>query len=84
MLNRDWGESESVVSTSAESWRVLREHAAAGIAGGRIYDGRIAQCARKARAAEILTWNLRHFDAVAGVKAVAPQARFRPTAGETA
>ena len=73
VLDRNWSRSEAVALTAAESWRVLREQAAAGIAGGRIYDGLIAQCARKARAIEILTWNVRHFGAF-GVRAVTPAA----------
>ena len=61
VLDRNWGASESVALTGVESWRLLRQLAAAGIAGGRIYDGAIAACARKGKADEILTWNRRHF-----------------------
>jgi hypothetical protein len=39
----------------------LRRHATARTAGGRVYDGMIAACARKGKADEILTWSLRHF-----------------------
>lgn len=72
VLDRNWGKVESISLTSAEAWRVVREHAGAGIGGGRIYDGHIAQCARKAKAQEILTWNVRHFDGATGIRAVAP------------
>jgi predicted nucleic acid-binding protein len=72
VLDRNWGTATTIALTAAESWRVLRQHAAAGIGGGRIYDGLIAQCARKGKAAEILTWNVRHFDEATGVRAVAP------------
>lgn len=74
LLERNWGKSETIALTAAESWRVLREHAAAAVGGGRVYDGAIAQCARKAKAGEILTWNVRHFDAAPGVRAVRPDA----------
>jgi predicted nucleic acid-binding protein len=61
VLDRNWGASECIALTGSETWRVLRQHAATGLAGGRIYDGAIAACARKAKADEILTWNVRHF-----------------------
>lgn len=72
LLERNWGKSETIALTAAESWRVLREHATAAVGGGRVYDGIIAHCARKAKAGEILTWNIRHFDDARGVKAVRP------------
>lgn len=74
VLDRNWGTSESIALTSLEAWRVVRAHAAAGLAGGRVYDGIIAKCARKAKAGELLTWNVRHFDGAPGVKAVRPNA----------
>jgi len=74
VLDRNWGRAETIALTAAESWRALREHAAAGVAGGRVYDSLIASCARKGRAAEILTWNVRHFDTATGVRPVAPSA----------
>ena len=61
VLDHNWGSSETIALTGTETWRLLRQHAAAGTAGGRVYDGMIAACARKAKADEILTWNLRHF-----------------------
>lgn len=70
--DRNWGKAETVALTGAEVWRVLREQAAAGVGGGRIDDAQIAQSARKARAVEILTWNVRHFERTSGVRAVAP------------
>ena len=75
VLDRNWGKADTIALTAAESWRALREYASAGVSGGRIYDGLIAHCARKGRAAEILTWNVRHFDAASSVRAVAPPAR---------
>ncbi len=72
VLERNWAQTETVALTGPESWQVLRRQAAAGVTGGRVYDAHIAACARKARVDEILTWNVRHFDAVAGVRSVAP------------
>jgi predicted nucleic acid-binding protein len=72
VLDRNWGEAETIALTAAESWRALRELAGAGIGGGRVYDGYIAAAARKGKCDEILTWNARHFSALQGVRAVAP------------
>lgn len=74
LLQSNWGKLEMVALTAAESWRVLREHAATGVRGGRVYDGYIARCGRKAGVDEILTWNVRHFE-TASVPAVSPPSR---------
>ena len=74
VLESTWGTTETSALTAAECWRVLRSQAARGVAGGRIHDGQIAECARKAKADEILTWNTRHFDGSA-VPAVSPAPR---------
>jgi predicted nucleic acid-binding protein len=75
VLDRNWASAESVALTGAETWKVLRQQAAAGQAGGRIYDAAIAACARKGRADEILTWNVRHFTGAQGPSAVTPSSR---------
>jgi predicted nucleic acid-binding protein len=72
VLTRNWRQTEAVALTAAESWRVLQQHGAKGIGGGRVYDGCIAACARKAKADEILTWNTRHFEASSTLGIVAP------------
>jgi predicted nucleic acid-binding protein len=72
VLDGSWGKSEMVSLTALEWWRVVRACAGRGIGGGRVYDTAIAECARKAKATEILTWNLRHFESMSGVRAVAP------------
>jgi predicted nucleic acid-binding protein len=72
VLDGSWGKSEVVALTALEWWRVLRGCARTGIGGGRVYDSAIAECARKAKAAEILTWNVRHFESMTGVRAVSP------------
>jgi len=72
LLDRNWGDAETIALTAAESWRALRELAGAGIGGGRIHDGCIAASARKGKCDEILTWNARHFAGLPGPRAVAP------------
>lgn len=71
VLDRNWGKSETVALTGAESWRVVRRQAPSVIGGGRVYDAHIAACAQKAKVAEILTWNVRHFESAA-VRIAAP------------
>jgi predicted nucleic acid-binding protein len=44
-----------------EYTRVMEDAAAAGIAGGGIYDAIIGGCAMKAKAEAIYTWNIKHF-----------------------
>lgn len=62
----EWARGYWVDLTPMERWNAFRAAAAAGIAGGQIYDGLIAACARKAGAATLVTWNLRHFARFAG------------------
>ena len=53
--------------------RLLRRLAKESIAGGRSYDAVIGECARRSRAAALLTFNRKHFDpAPAGVEIVVP------------
>ncbi len=72
VLDRNWGRTKTVALTAAETWRVVRRLAASGIGGGRVYDGLIAACAHKARADEILTWNVAHFEATRRTRVAAP------------
>jgi hypothetical protein len=74
VLDRNWGGSECVALTGPETWRLLRHQAAAGTTGARIYDAAITAAARKGKAAEILSWNVRHFSG-AQPSAVAPSDR---------
>lgn len=48
--------------TPAEYQDALRLAAAAGIAGGTLYDFLIARCALKANASTIFTWNMKHYE----------------------
>ena len=72
VLDRNWSEAETITLTGAETWRLMRQLAAAGIAGGRAYDAVIAACAKKGKADEILTWNVRHFSGVSDVRVTTP------------
>ena len=72
VLERNWSTTETVTLDDVESWRVVKRLAEAGVAGGRVYDGAIAECARKARADELLTWNVKHFAGPDGARAVTP------------
>jgi len=45
-----------------EYFKVLEDAAAAGVSGGTTYDAIIAQCALKAKAQTIYTWNVKHFN----------------------
>ncbi len=52
----------SIVTLTAEEYRTaMRDAAAAGIAGGTIYDALLLACAVKAEAELIYTWNVKHF-----------------------
>jgi predicted nucleic acid-binding protein len=52
----------TIVTLTAEEYRTaMKEAAAAGIAGGTIYDALLAACAVKAEAEVIYTWNVKHF-----------------------
>lgn len=74
VLERNWSKVETISLSGAETWRLLRRAVASGVAGGRAYDAAIAACARKGKADELLTWNVRHFADVQGVRVVTPLA----------
>ncbi len=54
--------ARTVALGANDYWSLLRTAPTNGISGGRTYDAVIAACARKARARELLTLNLRHFE----------------------
>jgi predicted nucleic acid-binding protein len=66
--------SKTVVTLSArDHMTLLTRLAAGGIAGGRTYDAIIGECARRAGASALLTFNPRHFEpAPTGVEIVVP------------
>lgn len=52
----------TIVTLAAEEYyKALKEAAAAGIVGGTVYDALLAQCASKAGAETIYTWNIKHY-----------------------
>lgn len=51
-----------IALTSEEHFAALQRAAATGIVGGTVYDVLLAQCAVKANAATLLTWNVKHFN----------------------
>ncbi len=74
VLERNWGKAEVISLGGGDSWRLLRDVAGASVTGGRVYDAAIGACARKGKAAELLTWNVKHFASSQGVRVVSPLA----------
>jgi predicted nucleic acid-binding protein len=55
-------EKLTIVALNGDEYaRVLQASAGLGIVGGGIYDALLAQCAVKAQAKTIYTWNVRHY-----------------------
>ena len=77
VIDRNWGEADTIALSGGETWKLLRQLGAAGIAGGRAYDGAIAACAKKGKVDEILTWNARHFSAAGDVRVMTPTGAAR-------
>lgn len=51
-----------LISLEVPEYRhAIRQAASGGIVGGTIYDALLGQCALKARATKIYTWNVGHF-----------------------
>ena len=71
VLERNWGKADIVSLGGNDSWRLLRHVAGSGVTGGRD-DSAIGAGARKGKAVELLTWNVRHFAGVQGVRAMSP------------
>lgn len=51
----------TVTLEETEHFGALERAASTGVAGGSTYDAIIAQCALKAEAQALYTWNIRHF-----------------------
>ena len=62
LLEANWSKARLVALAAAEYWQVLRRCREAAIAGGAVYDALIAACARKARVATVLTWDVSAFE----------------------
>lgn len=75
LLEGNFIDGAKVVALDAAGYRsLLRRAGRDGISGGRTYDAVIAECALKAKAATLLTFNARHFADLeaAGVRVVVP------------
>jgi len=73
LIETNWGDTPIVQLSGRETWRTLRDARQLGIIGGQTYDALIAACALKARASELLTWNVRNFAAFSErISVVAP------------
>ena len=75
LLEGNFMASARVVALDADGYRrLIRRAGKEGISGGRTYDAVIADCALKAKAAVLLTFNAAHFASLddAGVRVVVP------------
>lgn len=61
LLESNWTQTEVAHLTGPETWRALKETERRGITGGQTYDALIVIAALKARAEELVTWNMRNF-----------------------
>ena len=67
LLEANFMSRGKIVALEAKSYRtLLRKAPRQGIAGGRTYDAIIAECARRAKATTLLTFNISHFMPFAG------------------
>jgi predicted nucleic acid-binding protein len=75
LLEGNFIDGARVVALDAEGYRaLLKSVAREGVSGGRTYDAVIAQCAVRARAGALLTFNAAHFGSLAAaqVRVVVP------------
>lgn len=75
LLEGNFIDNAKVVALDAAGYRsLLRRAGRDGISGGRTYDAVVAECALKAKAGTLLTFNVRHFADLeaAGVRVVVP------------
>lgn len=62
VLEANWNDARLVALAPAAYRSALRRCRDAGIAGGAVYDALIASCARKARVATLVTWDVGAFE----------------------
>jgi len=62
VIEANWSETRLIALSGSDTRRVLRRCRDAGIGGGAVYDALIAECARKARVATLLTWDASGFE----------------------
>lgn len=73
LINANFVAHATVVALKGAAHPVLLDRLASlGIAGGRTYDGVIAECAVEARVDALLTFNPRHFDSLKRIAVVDP------------
>ena len=75
LLEGNFNNEARVIALDADGYRSLLKRAAgSGISGGRTYDAIIAECAIRAHAAALLTFNAQHFQGLdaAQVRVVVP------------
>jgi predicted nucleic acid-binding protein len=62
LIEANWGETRLVALAGSDYRATLRRCRVVGIGGGAVYDALIAACARKARVATLVTWDLESFE----------------------
>ena len=62
LIEANWGGTGLVALTGPDYRATLRRCRDVGIGGGAVYDALIATCARKARVATLVTWDLEGFE----------------------
>jgi len=62
LIEANWAETRLVALTGADYRVTLRRCRDASIGGGAVYDALIAACARKARVATLVTWDVADFE----------------------
>jgi len=62
LIEANWSVTTLVALSGADYRSTLRRCRDAGLGGGAVYDAVIAACARKARVATLLTWDLADFE----------------------
>jgi predicted nucleic acid-binding protein len=66
LIKKNFGDAVAIAGTKAGTvWGLIDNLASHGIGGGKVYDALIAWCALDAGASVLLTWNLKHFGAIA-------------------
>lgn len=62
LIEANWGETRLVALAAKDYRATLRQCRDTRIGGGAVYDALIAACARKARVATLVTWDLEGFE----------------------
>lgn len=65
MLQESFG-TWTLAGSTEDTWNFLRNASESPIAGGTIHDALIIESALAAGADELVTWNIKHFERVAG------------------